>query len=94
MSNATSISARDAIAALGGPVAVAELLSIPSATIRAWEQDSVVPEKVHARFLALCVERGIYWRPPGWPRQVQLRWHERARRRRQAAEQQLQLAEA
>ena len=70
------LSARQAIETLGGPALVGEMLGMPSALTRCWALDNVVPEKHHARFLALCVREGVYWRPHYWPRQAQLRWHD------------------
>jgi hypothetical protein len=63
---------------LGGTTALARDLGLSPSAVSYWRREGTVPPSQHARVLALCVERGIFWRPPGWPHQVQLRFNRRA----------------
>jgi hypothetical protein len=62
---------------LGGTSEVARQLGLASPSVSGWRKDNSVPARQHARLLALCVQVGVPWRPPGWPPQVQLRFNPR-----------------
>lgn len=59
--------------ALGGTCAVASLLNARPSAVSMWIIQGV-PARWHVALLALCVQRGIYWRPPGWPAELEIRW--------------------
>jgi hypothetical protein len=62
---------------LGGTSAVARELELAPSTVSGWRRCDAVPPTQHARLLAVCVAKGVYWRPPEWPPQAQLRWNPR-----------------
>jgi len=57
----------------GGPTALARALGISPNAVSNWTAAGEVPERWHARLLALAVQRKVDWRPPDWPPDVQLR---------------------
>lgn len=63
----------DLIEALGGTVATARLLRLAPSVVSGWRVAGRISDRHHARLLALVVQRGLRWRPEGWPADVQLR---------------------
>ena len=64
----------DLLRALGGTCAVAALLGARPSAVSMWIVQGV-PARWHVALLVLCVQRGIFWRPPGWPAELELRWN-------------------
>lgn len=75
MAHTGLLSAREAIAKLGGAASVARELHVRDGTVRMWAHTNRIPATLSCAFLQLCVERELLWRPPGWNLRVQLRFH-------------------
>jgi len=67
-------SPRELIEQLGGASAIARELGVTPAAVANWATRDV-PGAQHVAVLVLAVQRGVYWRPPGWPPSLQLRWY-------------------
>ena len=72
---AIASSTRELIRQLGGTNAVAAAFGVKPSAVSNWLHTDIPPMH-HARMLSLAVRRGVFWRPPGWPPELQLRWHE------------------
>lgn len=59
---------------LGGTGELARALEVSPGAVSRWRRSNEVSPAQHAKLLALCVRHEIYWRPPGWPPCVQLRY--------------------
>jgi len=78
-------STRELINHLGGSGAVARQLGLRTSAVSNWTK-SDVPGAHHTAMLVLAVKHGVFWRPPGWPTALQLRWHEPTRELADAAD--------
>lgn len=72
---AIASSTRELIRCLGGTNAVADLFGVKPSAVSNWHHTDI-PAVHHARMLSLAVRHGIFWRPPGWPPQLQVRWND------------------
>lgn len=62
------------VEALGGITAVSALFDITPQAVCNWIAQNAIPARYHATFLMVTEREGLYWRPPGWDPDVQLRY--------------------
>lgn len=67
-------SVRALVDALGGTDTICTMFDISRTAVANWVAQNTVPARYHAVLLMVTERAGIYWRPPGWDPDVQLRY--------------------
>jgi hypothetical protein len=62
------------VEALGGVAALSVMFDLSPQAICNWIAQDAIPARYHAVFLMITEREGLYWRPPGWDPDVQLRY--------------------